>query len=88
MRSCRSPQLLQIFQDLTDLFSRAEVPLVHEVVPMLEALEHALQSVYEQEHGDLPPVIRIAAKAALLVLGRYYARTDDCEVYRIAMGMF
>jgi hypothetical protein len=55
---------------------------------MLEALEHALQSVYEQEHEDLPPVIRIAAKAALLVLGKYYAHTDDCEVYRIAMGMF
>jgi hypothetical protein len=55
---------------------------------MLEALEHDLQAVFEQVHASLPPVIRIAAQAALLVLSKYYALSDDCEVYRIAMGMY
>ena len=38
--------------------------------------------------AEEPSVIRIAAKAALLVIGKYYALTDDNEVYRIAIGGF
>jgi hypothetical protein len=66
------------------LFSRAEVPLIYEVIPMLETMEHQLVAV--REAGDLPNVIRIAAQAALLVISKYYALTDDNEVYRIAIG--
>ena len=33
-----------------------------------------------------PAVIRIAAEAALTMIGKYYALTDDNEVYRIAIG--
>lgn len=54
---------------------------------MMEALEHDLEGVWLEKHGPLPPVIRIAARAALLVVGKYYALSDDCEVYRIAIGM-
>jgi hypothetical protein len=79
--------LSQIFSDFTLLFSRAEVPLVHDVVPMMEDLEHSLDSVWNQTHQQLPAVIRIAAKAALHVLGKYYALSDDSEVYRIAIVM-
>jgi hypothetical protein len=53
---------------------------------MLEALEHSLHNVREQKLHPLPVVIRIAAQAALLVIGKYYGLSDDCEVYRIAMG--
>lgn len=62
------------------------MPLVHEVIPMLEAMEHDLKKVRALE---LPTVIRIAAIAALLVisLAKYYALTDDNEVYSIAIGM-
>jgi hypothetical protein len=35
-----------------------------------------------------PNVIRIAAKAVLLVVGKYYALSDECELYRIAIGTF
>jgi hypothetical protein len=79
--------LSQIFHTVTHLFSRAEVPLVHEVVPMMEDLEHSLDNVWNQKHRQLPAVIRIAAKAALKVLGKYYALSDDSEVYRIAIVM-
>ncbi|TFY82246.1 hypothetical protein EWM64_g1767 [Hericium alpestre] len=77
--------VLLIFQNITDLFSRAEVPLIHEVIPMLEELEHVLDKVYED--FTLPNVIRIAARAALIMVGKYYALSDDNEVYRIAMAM-
>jgi hypothetical protein len=61
------------------------VPLVHEVIPMLEAMEHDLTKV--RDSLELPTVIRIAAIAALLMISKYYALTDDNEVYRIAIGM-
>lgn len=74
----------QIFEDVTRLFSQAEVPLVHQVIPMLEKLEHQLQ--FTLDHAEAPNVIRIAAQAGLMMVGKYYALTDDNEVYRIAMG--
>ena len=58
--------------------------MVHEVIPMLEAMEHDLTKV--QDSLELPTIIRIAAIAALLIVSKYYALTDDNEVYRIAIG--
>ncbi|KAJ7231225.1 hypothetical protein C8J57DRAFT_1036550, partial [Mycena rebaudengoi] len=77
--------VLQVFEDITQLFSQAEVPLVYEVIPMLEALKDELTNM--RDDADLPTVIRIAAIAALLVIGKYYALSDDTEVYRIAIIM-
>jgi len=51
---------------------------------MLERLEHSMSTICDA--AEEPSVIRIAAKAALLVIGKYYALTDDNEVYRIAIG--
>lgn len=51
---------------------------------MLEHLEHALDHIYNAK--DEPPVIRIAAQAALQVVGKYYALTDDNEVCSIAIS--
>jgi hypothetical protein len=61
-----------------------DVPLIHEVIPMLEAMEHDLQQVCDAP--ALPKIIRIAAIAGLLVLSKYYALTDDNDVYRIAIS--
>ncbi|KAG2036217.1 hypothetical protein BDR03DRAFT_466694 [Suillus americanus] len=77
--------VLELFNDLTNVCSRAEVPLICDVVPMLESLEHSLDRVYNAT--EEPAVIRIAAKAALQIVGKYYALTDDDEVYRIAIVM-
>lgn len=51
---------------------------------MLEEMEHQLTNV--RNSYDMPKVIRIAAQAALFVIEKYYALTDDNEVYRIAIG--
>jgi hypothetical protein len=52
---------------------------------MLEALEDQLTNV--RNDANLPNVIRVAAIAALEVVGKYYALTDECEVYRIAISV-
>ncbi|KIK33753.1 hypothetical protein CY34DRAFT_18172 [Suillus luteus UH-Slu-Lm8-n1] len=70
--------VLELFNDLTNVFSQAEVPLVYEVVPMLESLEYALDHIYNA-NDDSPPIVRIAAKAALQIIGKYYALMDDNE---------
>ena len=69
----------QIYKQVSDLFSAAEVPLIYEVIPMLEDMEHELEAV--RNDATLPGVIRVAAHAVLLMIGKYYALTDDCEVY-------
>lgn len=51
---------------------------------MLERMEHQLDDVRNEK--ALPNVIRITAQAALLVIGKYYALSDDSEVSRIAIG--
>ncbi|KAL6302973.1 hypothetical protein BKA93DRAFT_735840 [Sparassis latifolia] len=79
--------VLEIFQDLTNLFSQAKVPLVHETVPMLERLEHQLTAICDDAEMELPAVIRITAQASLPVVGKYYALTDDTDVYQIAIAM-
>lgn len=35
-----------------------------------------------------PAIVCLAAQAALIMVGKYYALTDDCEVYRLAIGEF
>ncbi|KAH8110930.1 hypothetical protein DFH11DRAFT_728116 [Phellopilus nigrolimitatus] len=77
--------ILAIFEQPTRRFSQSEVPLVHETIPMLSDLEVALTKV--RDAADLPNVIRVAAHASLLVCQKYFALTDECEVYRIAIVM-
>ena len=76
----------QIYRQASDLASTAEVPLIYEVTPMLEDMEHELEGV--KNDANLADVIRVATHAALLMIGKYYALADDSEVYpsRIAMG--
>ncbi len=51
---------------------------------MFEGLERELQNL--QNDCYVPYMIRIAAQAALIMVGKYYALTDDCEVYRISIS--
>ncbi|KAF9233125.1 hypothetical protein BU15DRAFT_54311 [Melanogaster broomeanus] len=77
--------ILSLLSDPTTLFSRAEVPLIPNSVPMLSNLERSLRSV--SNDPELPPVIRVAAYAGVLLSEKYYDVMDECEVYRIAIVM-
>ncbi|KIJ58079.1 hypothetical protein HYDPIDRAFT_103308 [Hydnomerulius pinastri MD-312] len=77
--------ILSLLSDPTKLFSRAEVPLIPNSVPMLTRLEGGLRSV--SNDAELPPVIHVAAYAGVLLSEKYYNVMDECEVYRIAIVM-
>ncbi|KAJ7897729.1 hypothetical protein B0H13DRAFT_2337786 [Mycena leptocephala] len=53
---------------------------------MLELLEEQLTGL--RDDHTMPKVIRTAAIAALLIIGKYYALTDDTDVYRIAISNY
>ncbi|KAI5995711.1 hypothetical protein EDC04DRAFT_2585849, partial [Pisolithus marmoratus] len=60
-------------------FSQVEVPMIYEVIPMLEPLEHSMTCAHDA--AEEPSIIHIAVEAALLMIGKDYALTDDNEVY-------
>lgn len=84
------------------MFSKPDVPLIVDVYPLLLRLKRALTAVRDDtlpeenwevdEHGDpIPPeptdpVFRVAAQASLLMMDKYWALLDECEIYSIAMG--
>ena len=57
--------------------------MIHEVVLMIEALEHDLFNVFDMRHETLPSIIHIAAKAALLVMGKYSDPKNCFNVSRV-----
>ena len=67
---------------ISDQFSQAEVPSAYKVILMLEGLEHKLQNL--KNDCEVPDVIHIAAQAVLIMVGKYYALMDVCEVYHIS----
>ncbi|KAH8116611.1 hypothetical protein DFH11DRAFT_1506311 [Phellopilus nigrolimitatus] len=77
--------VLAIFDGPTKLFSKADVPLIADTIPMLTSVHNALKRVCAAE--DVPAIVRIAAHAGELICEKYSALADDCEVYRIAIVM-
>jgi hypothetical protein len=76
------------------------VPLIAEVLEELDNLETTLLRVRDtasrsgpsDNNGNptriqTPPIIRVAAQAALLVHNKYLSLLEDCEVYATAIGM-
>ena len=53
---------------------------------MIEDLEHAMLNVRDEKKKKMPAIVRLAAHASLISIGKYYALTDDCEVYRSAIS--
>ncbi|KDQ17361.1 hypothetical protein BOTBODRAFT_105785, partial [Botryobasidium botryosum FD-172 SS1] len=77
--------VISIFDLVTNLFSKKEVPLVHQTIPILEDIEKQLKRIVNQDCGPVPAVVRVAAQAAILVQNKYYHLTRECEVYQIAL---
>lgn len=53
---------------------------------MLDATESSLIKARDDEGN--PNVARVAAHAAILLLDKYHSLTDECEIYRIAIGLY
>ena len=76
------------------MFSQTNTPLLCEVIPVMDALQKHFDEFrdgIEKDDGTwitFPEVIRHGAARASVVLSKYYGKTDESEVYRIAMRTF
>ncbi|KAF5347263.1 hypothetical protein D9756_009877 [Leucocoprinus leucothites] len=77
--------VLEIFKEATDLFSKAEVPLIVDAFPLLLDIRTYLVNVCEDDDDELSPIIRIAAQAAILMVNKYVTLCEECEIYFIAI---
>ncbi len=75
-----------MFEWITKHVSHSNVVLVHQVIPMIDHLNTELESIVDDARK--PKAIRHGAKNALRVLDKYYACTDESEIYRVAMSEF
>jgi hypothetical protein len=79
----------QVFQESTDRFSQAEVPLIHNTIPESLSLKARLQDIRDDALKVGPhPITRIAAQAALLVYEKYLGAMEHSDIYDIAIGIF
>jgi hypothetical protein len=75
-----------VFDEPTKLFSQSQVPLIVEVLPMLDSIEQSMNLVCDDEESELPNVVRVAAQAVLILINKYYTLMKGTELYIIAIG--
>ena len=80
----RDSSLRQAFHDATLLFSHSEVVNISNVIPAIDRLDEFLSTKIADPLSQ--PAIRAACSLAKQTLNTYYSKTDDSEIYRIAMG--
>jgi hypothetical protein len=81
------------------LFSKAEVPLIAEALPMLYDLRRSMEAVVkdtppedniDDDDDPLPPtpaVIRIAARASTILIDKYINLMKKSKLYLFVIGI-
>lgn len=64
---------------------KAHVPLVSSVIPRIDALVHVIEDF--KDNRSKHSAVCSAAARGVAILNKYYAKTDESIVYRVAMGM-
>ncbi|KAJ3500635.1 hypothetical protein NLJ89_g9707 [Agrocybe chaxingu] len=80
-------EVLLLFKTVTKVFSKAEVPLVVDVLPTLEEIREGLIAARDDDINDVSTVIQVACQAGLLLVDKYSTFAEDCEIYVIALVM-
>jgi hypothetical protein len=62
----------------------ANVPLISSVIPCIDQLVDAIDKFKDNVNNHA--VVRSAAIRGLTILNKYYRKSDESYVYRIAMG--
>jgi hypothetical protein len=74
---------MQLFKHATLFFSR-DTPSISTVIPAMDCVDEHLAT--SAESAAYSTAIRAALAIGKKTLNRYYHKTDQSEVYRIAMG--
>ncbi|QRV87680.1 hAT family dimerization protein [Ceratobasidium sp. AG-Ba] len=78
--------VLEVFQEPTDRFSQAEVPLIHQVIPELLTLKARLGDIRDNTpQQKIHPITQVAAQAALLVYEKYLGAIEESDIYVISV---
>ncbi|KDR68282.1 hypothetical protein GALMADRAFT_42456, partial [Galerina marginata CBS 339.88] len=80
-------EILLLLDDVTKIFSMAEVPLIVDVIPTLEELREGLIGARDDRINPVSSVVRVACQAALLLIDKYSTFANDCDIYVIAIMM-
>jgi hypothetical protein len=75
---------MQVFLLATKKISRSRVPLIHEVIPIFDALTAALDEFLD--NTALLPAVHAAALRGIIMMNKYYALTDDSAIFHVAMS--
>lgn len=75
---------IQSFLKATERMSQSKVPLLHEVIPLIDTITRTLEKAITDH--DLYPAVRASAAKGLAILNKYYSKTDDSIMYRCAMS--
>ena len=62
--------------------SQSSRPLLHDVIPLFDILEHMLEK--KSNDISLKAPVHAAAAQGMAVLRKYYGKTDDSILYRCA----
>jgi hypothetical protein len=76
---------VQAFHDVSLEMQSAGVPLISSVIPRIDDLVRVIDDF--KDKSDNHPAVRSAAIRGLTILNKYYQKSDESFVYRIAMGM-
>ncbi|GJF01012.1 hypothetical protein PsYK624_173170 [Phanerochaete sordida] len=75
--------LLIMFLRATDRVSRSNLPLLHEVIPVIDIITGRLLEAMEKP--SLPAQVRYRAALGYRLLNKYYSVTDESVMYRCAI---
>ena len=74
-----------MFLNATKKICQNKVPLVHQVIPIIDIVSEALDEFIDG--ATLPPAIHSAAVRGSLMLNKYYSKTDESVIFCIAMSV-
>ncbi|KAF8881192.1 hypothetical protein BD779DRAFT_1445737, partial [Infundibulicybe gibba] len=80
-------EVLLLFEEVTKIFSMAEVPLIVDVISTLEELREGLMAARDDTENDVSDIVRVACQAGILLIDKYSTFANNCDIYLIAIVM-
>jgi hypothetical protein len=74
----------QAFHDISIEMQSATIPLISDVIPRIDDLVRVIDD-FKDDTGK-HPAVRSAAVRGLTILNKYYQKSNESFVYRVAMG--
>lgn len=76
--------LLLVYFRVTERVSKSSKPLLYQVIPLIDTLTGQLENA--AANIQLMHPVQNAAARGLRMLHKYYSKTDESSMYRVAMS--